>query len=187
MKTRTKPIHFASEARSLRLAHTALNDKYSPNLWRFLNSKSSGIQSFLRRARVFRAKNGELWIGCPDKMRGGATGIFWGTRLLRILSQERPSIRNCEIVERPLFYMKEIVGFWRSYERIGRCAIDTSHETDFVEGYRWSYEPGSEVRVCRWCKKCRQFKKRTEVIRERITWVRSPFNLNVRLHDATPL
>jgi hypothetical protein len=44
--------------------------------------------------------------------------------------------------------LEQVVGFWNDYLKVGRCAIDPTHEKEFKSD-RYSME--DEVRTCLWC------------------------------------
>lgn len=118
--------------------------KYSPNLYKWIKSQR------LSHPRIYRDKEGRLWIGLIDDK---FPGDFLGCRLAGVLCEGRKERMGW----RPNFVSKitECIDFWSEYRQAGRCAIDPDHGEYFVgEESRW-YQEGN-VRHCLWCGKVTQ-------------------------------
>lgn len=139
--------------------------KFSPNLYRWMKdrwaSRFSG-HGLEQHPSVFRGNAGVLWIGHRDE-----GGWFHGTRLIQVCSfgtaaqifaYAPPQTRS----------FHELKGFWDRYRKIGRCAIDPSHDRWWADNEgRWAVK--GNTRHCTWCGKHRQRKRvRTIVKRERV-------------------
>jgi len=142
--------------------HPKKDEKFSPNLYRNL-SRNAGIARF---GRVYRDKNNTLWLGYIDG------NDFIGTKLMACLCDSKCqtfcyNLHDIEIGT-PL---KEIKGFWKKYQKVGRCAIDPKHQISF-QGERWETTGKTKkTRSCKWCGNCTQ-KQKTFVVRETKTrWV----------------
>lgn len=111
--------------------------KYSPNLKRWCRKQAAHDN------RVYRGKDGALWIGWIDD------GLwFIGSRFWRVMCLGAKAEVGCWTF--PVSDLTEVKGFWGEYARIGRCAIDKDHERHFVEGAgRWTED--GDVRTCKWC------------------------------------
>lgn len=125
-------------------------DKLSPNLYRWLTHRTN--REILSLIRVYLSADG-LYIGIKDE------DWFHGCKLMNVLSGGPSAYRFAT----PFRGMTEVAGFWRSYESIGRCAIDPAHTIGFAgDETRWSVK--GDTRTCNWCKNHSQ---------KRIEWVES--------------
>ena len=137
-----------------------LGFRYSPNLnrWLALNAKRG-----IRRPRVYRDRDGILWIGRMDD-----DGWFTGTRIMRCLTEGgRAEVGAYGHLSESL---TECPDFWREYDEKGRCAIDTEHRVGFIgEETRWTVN--GDRRSCRWCGEAVQRLERWTETVERSRWV----------------
>lgn len=137
-----------------------LDDKYSPNLHRWLRKRNrrTGMPQ-----KVFRDAEGVQWIGWLDE------DLFLiGSRLMGVLSNGAKE----ETWAYPLpqnHGMREVDGFWDEYERVGRCAIDPEHNHYFLSRDGRFSENGDE-RTCKWCGATQQRERYVQRIK-RERWV----------------
>ena len=118
-----------------------LDDKYSPNLAAWLRKQQ---RRGSREQHVWRDSDGAMWIGWKDEdlyligsrlnvvLCNGAKAETWAFPLHRIADLE------------------QVEGFWESYDRIGRCAIDPAHKAHFISREARYAECGDQ-RTCKWC------------------------------------
>lgn len=121
--------------------------KYSPNLYRWLTDPKAQSRSW--SSRVYRDKDGTLWVGILDGRE------LIGSKLIGVLcSGVREGSAAWQGID-----AEEIHGFWERYMTDGRCAIDTAHNMYFIndEG-RWKVD--GDARSCQWCGKHNQTLKR---------------------------
>jgi hypothetical protein len=118
-----------------------LDDKYSPNLARWLRKRKrhTGMPQ-----SVFRDADGVQWIGWLDEDL-----YLIGSRLMAVLCNGAKE----EVWAYPIRKsqkLREIPGFWDEYERVGRCAIDPEHAHYFLSRDGRFAEEG-DSRTCKWC------------------------------------
>lgn len=143
-----------------------INDKYSPNLYKWLTDPKHPWQA---NSQVFERSDTDnpyyqgLWIGFIDDM-----GDFIGARLMGVLCNVRKQSTACWAGLK----FRKAKGFWKQYELYGRCAVDTEHKEHFMsaEG-RWVYSNDGKTRQCQWCKKCTQRLVSKRVSHTEHTWV----------------
>lgn len=141
--------------------------QFSQNLYSWLR-KIHG--SFREMIRVYSGKadislrSRSLYIGFID-----STGCFCGTKLYLVLS--KGARKECfAYLHTSKMNLREIKGFWRRYEKIGCCAIDTKHIHSFIgDETRW-HEHGDD-RDCLWCGKHHQHKRRWTEKVKREEWI----------------
>ena len=137
--------------------------KFSPNLYAFLKSRKNS--SLAKMARVFSDTENVKRIGFFDD-----TDTFIGARLSLVLCYGVKTQVTCPVNLGPL---TEITNFWESYARDGRCAIDTSHASYFVNDHtRWHIS--GHFRDCLWCGKCSQVLQKSTTQIECQKWVTTP-------------
>ena len=95
------------------------------------------MQSGTKAAEQFGA--GTLLLGYPDD------GFFTGARLMSVLCSGREAGRYAYPCGSGLKFLE---GFWDSYLKVGRCAIDPSHTEHFRASRFREHESGRE---CLWC------------------------------------
>ena len=122
---------------------------FSPNLHKYLKEKGHffkdgglldgvyEVQSGTKAAEQFGA--GTLLLGYPDD------GFFTGARLMSVLCSGRDAERYAYPCGSGLKFLE---GFWHSYLKVGRCAIDPSHTGLFRASRFREHESG---RICLWC------------------------------------
>ena len=118
-----------------------LEDKYSPNLRRWLNKRKrhSGMPQ-----SVFMDAEGAKWIGWLDEDL-----YLIGSLLMGVLCNGAKE----EVFAYPLNRipkLQEMPDFWAEYECVGRCAIDPEHAHYFLSRYGRYTETG-DARTCKWC------------------------------------
>lgn len=118
-----------------------LDDKYSPNLARWLRKRK--LRTGMPQS-VFRDAEGSLWIGWLDD-----DFFLIGSRLMAVLCNGADEDTWAYPLNR-LPAMQEVTGFWNEYERVGRCAIDPEHSHHFLSRNGRFKEEG-DSRMCRWC------------------------------------
>lgn len=133
--------------------HPRNGTRYSPNLFSWLTMRSRKHHAWT--SRVYRDKDGTLWIGRLDQ------GDLFGARLMNVLCNGSKAESGCWINQQGLV---EVADFWPRYMRDGRCAIDTEHTQYFIgDDTRWAVD--GDTRTCLWCGKARQVLARwTEVV-----------------------
>lgn len=149
----------AIKALDLKAISPASGDKFSPNLYKWLSSRSNPSR---RLYQVYRAPDGVLWIGDVDG------DWLTGCRLMGVLCNgiQEPSGAYAGLGAR----VTVIADFWARYEAIGRCAIDDTHERYFIgDETRWAVTGFS--RSCLWCSNCTQI---TVKAGEETEWVNTP-------------
>lgn len=134
----------------------AISAAFSPNLHRWMKSrghayKDGGVAETVYRvlpnsrlAKEFGA--GTLMIGCPYGQYEGDTD-FSGSMLMAVLCNGSKATRYCYVGA--MHSLEVVEGFWDSYLKVGRCAIDPEHKEHFHGGERYSV--ACEVRTCLWC------------------------------------
>lgn len=139
--------------------------KYSPNLYRWLSMRSSRHRAWT--SRIFRDADGVLWIGIYD----AAKRELMGSRLMSVLRYG--ALQGSAAWQR--IEAEEVVGFWDSYVRDGRCAVDEAHELNFKgDDTRWSIN--GDARACQWCGNVTQKLQRWTETVERQAWISSQGN-----------
>lgn len=132
--------------------------KYSPNLYKWLTIKESH-RSW--SSKVYRDTDGLLWIGIYDGV-GELMGCMLNGVLCNGIKESSAAHQRVKAAEVP--------NFWVEYVKSGRCAIDTAHDTNFINGdSRWTHHGGK--RSCNWCQNCTQTLKRWTETVEREAWV----------------
>ncbi len=133
--------------------HPRNGSRYSPNLFSWLTMRSRKHHAWT--SRVYRDKDGTLWIGMLDQ------GDLFGARLMNVLCNGSKAEGGCWINLRGLV---EVADFWPRYMRDGRCAIDTEHAQYFIgDDTRWAVN--GDTRTCLWCGEARQvFARWTDVV-----------------------
>jgi hypothetical protein len=107
----------------LKLIDPKRHEKYSPNLFRWLRKWKKESRSTFGHLGVYVDKDGREYVG---EMRDAEW--LHGSRLGTILCDGgRAMVFACA----PSFGFKPVQGFWDRYVEIGRCAIDTKHNTSF--------------------------------------------------------
>ena len=133
------------------LADTApsKSEAFSPNLHNYLKEHAhffrdggilDGVYQVLpdtKAASQFGA--GSLLLGYPDD------GFFIGARLMSVLCLGREAERCAYPCGSGLKFLE---GFWDSYLKVGRCAIDPAHTEHFMANRFHEHETGRE---CLWC------------------------------------
>ena len=136
---------------TLVLADTApsKSEAFSPNLHKYLKEHAhffrdggilDGVYKVLpdtKAASQFGA--GSLLLGYPDE------GFFTGARLMSVLCLGREAERCAYPCGSGLKFLE---GFWDSYLKVGRCAIDPAHTEHFMANRFHEHETG---RDCLWC------------------------------------
>ena len=122
---------------------------FSPNLHKYLKEhghffRDGGlldgvyeVQPGTKAASQFGA--GTLLLGYPDD------GFFTGARMMSVLCSGREAERCAYRCDSGLKFLE---GFWDSYLKVGRCAIEPSHTEDFMQTRFHENETGRE---CLWC------------------------------------
>jgi hypothetical protein len=122
--------------------HPRNGEKYSPNLHQWL-VKSKYPQWAIR---AYRDADGCTWVGMMDN------GDLFGSRLMGVLCYGKKEDTACWVGIKGL---AEVPDFWINYERDGRCAIDTNHQTYYLNSAnRW--KTTGDHRECQWCGKFNQ-------------------------------
>jgi len=132
------------------------NPAYSPNLYKWMRARHNIIRAYVRLYR--EVSTGHLYLGYQDE-----DSWFYGAMLNRILTVGSRAWVGAMMPERRF---EHVSGFWDEYLKLGRCAIDKDHETNFL-GNRW--EEGENDRVCLWCGR-EQTKKQKTVSRIVTYW-----------------
>ena len=124
---------------------------FSPNLHKYLKERGhffkdggllDGVYEVLpdtKAAEQFGA--GTLLLGYPD------VGFFTGARLMAVLCNGREAARYAYPCGSGLKFLE---GFWDSYLKVGRCAIDPDHQMHFMAD-RFSVHSDGDGRDCLWC------------------------------------
>jgi hypothetical protein len=102
--------------------------KYSPNLfkWLTINGSHSSWSS-----KVYRDVNGLLWIGIYD-----GAGELMGSMLNGVLCN---GVKEGSAAHQRV-KATEVTNFWMDYVKSGRCAIDSAHETSYInDDSRWTH------------------------------------------------
>lgn len=128
----------------------------SPNLHRWMKSHGHGYTDGGVAEAVFRvlpdtrmAKEygaGTLLIGCAYNQYEGDKD-FSGSVLIGVLCNGTQAGRYC--FAGAMDMLEVVDGFWDIYLKVGRCAIDPSHEQHFCGSERYSHT--GDVRTCLWC------------------------------------
>ncbi len=144
--------------------HPKVHSRYSPNLHKWLKSRTQGSAGFLlEHIKVYRHPNGVLYIGHKD-----ADNSAWlnGSKLNEVLSfGSKAGVWAYSGMQN----VPELSDFWESYERIGRCAIDPDHATYFTnDPKRWAVN--GTHRECLWCGNHRQVLEKKVLRRTIETW-----------------
>ena len=139
--------------------HPKNGDKFSPNLWRWLNKRDHRKNARLN-SLVYRNKAGSMHIGHLDD-----DGWLLGSKLIRTLT-EGPKAGYFAF---PPDQWTLIPDFWERYMRDGRCAIDEAHTMGFIgDDLRWKTE--GDTRGCQWCGNHRQVLRKWIEPVERSRW-----------------
>ena len=145
---------------NIELISPKLHERYSPNLYQWLNDKYS---NWKYACDVYVSPEGRLFIGIINN------GDFLGCNLMAVLcngSKERIG----SYIEGKKF--KKVKNFWKEYQRIGRCAIDKKHVEYFInDNNRWKYSKLGKTRHCQWCGNCTQTEKVRKVVTFESRWV----------------
>ena len=119
--------------------HPKHGEKYSANLYRFLSAN----RAYAEHGRAYVDADGVMMLGINDD------GWFHGTRMMRILCVGKKA--ECYAYSPGhIKGLREVVGFWDEYLRIGRCAIDAAHTIAFLNADSRFVEDG-DARACTWC------------------------------------
>ena len=118
-----------------------LDDKYSPNLRRWLNKRER--QSGMPQS-VFRDAEGTKWIGWLDEDLYLIGSLFMGV----LCNGTKEEVFAYPLNRIPK--LTELPDFWGEYERVGRCAIDPEHAHYFLSRDGRYTETG-DARTCKWC------------------------------------
>ena len=141
---------------------------FSPNLHKYLKEKGHffkdgglldgvyEVQSGTNAAEQFGA--GTLLLGYQDE------GFFTGARLMAVLCNGQEADRYAYPCSGGLKFLD---GFWDSYLKVGRCAIDPSHIEHFMASRFREHESGRE---CLWCGHTQRKVMTPRVVHE-TTWV----------------
>lgn len=152
MITTTRTIGHATL--TLKQLSPTFSASLSPNLYRWMRAKAHFYKGGGVLETVYRVKPdtqlaqdygaGTLMIGYPGD--AGLDQGFVGIRLMAVL---------CQGVKAGSFYyvgmtpmLEEVDGFWDAYLKIGRCAIDPTHQEHF-QGDRFHVH--ADARDCLWC------------------------------------
>lgn len=155
----------------LSLIRPSRGDKFSPNLYAWLNAPRRRHRS--PRTRVYRDTEGTLWIGMFFR------GDLVGSKLYGVLCNGSAEPTACwSTLRGPV----EITDFWERYAAIGRCAIDTKHTQNFIgDDKRWSatqdgqgHHGEQRQRTCLWCGRFSQTLVRWTETVERQEWLQTP-------------
>lgn len=130
------------------------DEKFSQNLHAFIKNGTQG--RMLKYGRVFRGANDEMYFGYfTDSF------TFIGARLNQVLTYGKKVETFCFA---GLGELVEVNGFWESYKRIGRCAIDVEHDMHFLNARnRWAIT--GNRRSCNWCGDCVQVETHAESVK----------------------
>lgn len=154
MTTLTTPV--GHPTMKLKDITPSVSAAFSPNLHRWMKSRGheyrdGGVAETVYRvipgtrlAKEFGA--GALFIGCPYNQYENDTD-FSGSLLVAVLCNGSKATRYCYVGAAPSLEVVE--GFWDSYLRVGRCAIDPEHKENFHGSERYSMD--GDVRTCLWC------------------------------------
>jgi hypothetical protein len=128
----------------------AVSAAFSPNLYRWMKKKAHFYKDGGVLHNVYRvlpdtpaAKSfgeGTLLIGYLDE------NDFCGVRLMSTLCEGGAASSLCYLGIGP--DLAPIEGFWDSYLKIGRCAIDPDHAEGFMDE---RYATVGATRTCLWC------------------------------------
>lgn len=143
----------------IKAIHPLKGAKFSPNLFKFLASRRQKVLA--RYARVYRDREGVLWLGYLDDY------FLIGARLMQVLCNGSKAETFAFANLGPL---SEVDGFWALYQEHGRCAIDPDHQMFFIgDDTRWSIS--GERRSCLWCGNAHQSRERWVEKVPRSRWV----------------
>lgn len=137
-----------------------LHEKFSPNLFRWL--KKNPIEA--THAQVWRDADGALWIGYKDD-----DTFLIGTRLMHVLSHGVKSDGGAYPLRGFTGGLTLIEDFWTRYMEIGRCAIDDSHQSHFLNAGNRFLTTGKR-RTCQWCGQQQTLRTKRRVVTDRL-WV----------------
>jgi len=132
---------------------------YSPNLYKYLNKDK--IAQY--KAEVWIDETGYKWLGYIDDET-----CFIGEKLNWVLCVGARESSSCYSLLR-LGRLSKVDDFWDEYIRIGRCAIDKNHTTNYLNSDS-RYIENDNKRVCQWCGH-KQYKRRWEETIQREEWV----------------
>jgi hypothetical protein len=137
--------------------HPKNGDKYSPNLFKWLNKRK---ENRANTCHVFKDQNNFLYVGYIQNER------FYGARLITILCMGN----KIGIIERgKSFKFSKVDNFWKDYVEDGRCAIDPDHTMRFT-GDETRWKVNGNKRICLWCNKVRQAYVKKQVTVETNQW-----------------
>lgn len=129
---------------------------FSPNLYRWMRARGHAYKDGGVADTVYQVREGTklaeqygagtLFIGHPYSQYDGDTD-FSGARLIGVLCNGSEEISYCHAGAAP--DLDEVPGFWDSYLKIGRCAIDPEHNEHFLGNNRYRVE--GDERECLWC------------------------------------
>ena len=122
---------------------------FSPNLHKYLKSRGHFYKDGGLLDAVYVAlpdTRAEKWFGAGTLVLGYLDDDFFvGTRLLSALCNSSQAERGAH----PCTSGLELVeGFWDSYLKIGRCAIDPAHQEHFQAD---RFREHADGRECLWC------------------------------------
>jgi hypothetical protein len=135
--------------------------RFSPNLYKWIKSHSNH-----EMLDVYKSDDSTLYIGYEPE-----GGFFTGSKLIEVLCQGK-SASSWAFAMSSIGPLNIGEGFWDEYERIGRCAIDTNHDMNFVSSDgRWSIV--GKTRYCMWCRECTQTLREWQEMVDRSEWINS--------------
>lgn len=132
----------------------AKSASFSPNLYRWMRAKAHFYKGGGVLETVYRVKPntqlakeygaGTLLIGYPGD--AGSDQGFAGVLLMSVLCQGVMAGSFYYLGMTPM--LEEVEGFWDTYLKIGRCAIDPAHQEHFHSTRFREHDDGRE---CLWC------------------------------------
>ena len=123
--------------------HPDRGAKYSPSLYAWLTLRRAGhLTPRARLSGVYVDSRGNAWIGYPVDEAG-----FVGQRMSEVIAHGADAGIGAW---RQLGTLRPLLGFWRRYVDVGRCAWDEAHaRPDVYTEHRWART--GDTRRCRWC------------------------------------
>jgi hypothetical protein len=129
---------------------------FSPNLHRWMKAHGHAYTNGGVAQTVYRVipnsrlskdyGDGTLLIGCAYNQYEGDTD-FSGSLLKAVLCNGAKATSYC--YAGAMRSLEVVSGFWDDYLKVGRCAIDPSHEDHYLGGDRYSV--AGDIRTCLWC------------------------------------
>jgi hypothetical protein len=152
MTTTFRPL--GHKTLTLKQLAPAKSASFSPNLYRWMRAKAHFYGDGGVLQTVYRVKPdtqlaqeygaGTLMIGYPGD--SGSDQGFVGVRLMAVLCQGVMADSFYYLGMTPM--LEEVDGFWDTYLKIGRCAIDPAHLEHFQSDRFREHVNGRE---CLWC------------------------------------